>query len=109
MVTLAVGVVAALAAWRVHDPVTSVAIVSAASLMTLPVTWYHYPAALIPVGIALAVGNPASRPRLAVAVVVVGLAIAFLPLLWVAVAILLLACTVRVDRGVAEPQPLAIR
>ncbi len=81
-----------MAAWRVRDPLTSVALVIAASLVTLPVTWYHYPVALIPVAIALAIGHPAARPRLVLAVVVADVAIAYPPLLWLAVAVLLEAC-----------------
>ena len=68
--------VTVLAAWRVPDRVTSFALVSAASLAALPVTWYHYPAAMLPVAIALAVRSPASRPWLVGALVLVDLAIA---------------------------------
>lgn len=92
LVALAVAAATLVAAWRVRDPLTSVAIASAASLVTLPVTWYHYPVALIPVAVALAIGHPAARPRLVLAVVVADLAIAYPPLLWLAVAILLVAC-----------------
>jgi hypothetical protein len=37
----------------VRDPLASVAIAMAASLVVLPVTWYHHAAALVPIGIAL--------------------------------------------------------
>ena len=40
------------AAWRRPDAVESFAWAAAASLATLPVTWYHYPSAMIPVAIA---------------------------------------------------------
>ena len=76
---------------RVRDPLASVAIAIAASLVVLPVTWYHYPAALIPVGIALVLFRPASRVRVALAAVVADVAIGFIPLLWVAVGVLLAA------------------
>ncbi len=79
---------------------------ASASLTTLPVTWYHYPAALIPVAIALAIGRPGARPRLLMAWIVVDLAIAFLPLLWVAVALWLLASTEPTDRITAPAAPI---
>jgi Glycosyltransferase family 87 len=87
---VAVGITAAVAA-RVRDPLASAAVAIAASLVVLPVTWYHYPVALIPVGIALVASRPASRVRVAIAAVVADLAIAFIPLLWVAVGVLLVA------------------
>jgi hypothetical protein len=40
------------AARLVHDPLESVAWAIVASLVILPVTWYHYPVALIPVALA---------------------------------------------------------
>ncbi len=92
IVSLAVVAATLLAAWRVREPVTSLAIASAMSLMTLPVTWYHYPVALVPVAIALVIRYPATRSRVVLATVVVDAAIAYLPLLWLAVAVLLVAC-----------------
>jgi len=83
--------VTVLAAWRVPERLTSFALVSAASLATLPVTWYHYPAAMLPVAIAVAVRSPASRPWLVVAVLVVDLAIAAPMLAWLAVLIIVVA------------------
>lgn len=46
----------------------------------LPVTWYHYPVALIPAAVALAVTRASSRPRIVLAAAVADLAVAFLPL-----------------------------
>ncbi|MFN8629632.1 MAG: glycosyltransferase family 87 protein [Chloroflexota bacterium] len=91
VVALAALGVTALAALRVRDPLASLAIAIAASLVVLPVTWYHYPVALIPVGIALVAARPAARARVAVAAVVADLAIAFIPLLWAAVGLVLVA------------------
>ncbi len=90
-----------IAAVRVRDPLASLSVAIVASMVMLPVTWYHYPVALIPVGVALAIAHPASRIRLALAVLVADLAIAFGPLLWVAVAILLAAAfdAARVSRA----------
>jgi hypothetical protein len=88
------------AAWRRADPVESFAWATAASLSTLPVTWYHYPSALIPVAIAAvlraAPGGAARSTRWLVlaAGVVGGVAIAWLPLLWVAVGLIVAAARV---------------
>ena len=57
--------------------------------MTLPVTWYHYPVALMPIGAALAIGRRPARKWIAAAIVLADVAIAFLPLLWVAVGVVL--------------------
>jgi hypothetical protein len=91
VVTASVLIVSALAALRVRDPLASVAIAAAASLATLPVTWYHYPVALIPVAAALAIGHPATRPRVVIALVVLDIAIVSGWLLWTAVIVLLVA------------------
>lgn len=100
VVTLAALAVTVLAAVRVRDPLPSVAVAIAASLVVLPVTWYHYPVALLPVGIALAAFRPAARARVAVATVVADLAIGFTPLLWVGVGVLLAAA--RAPRGAGD-------
>ncbi len=91
LVALAAVAATALAALRVRDPLASLAIAITASLVVLPVTWYHYPVALIPVGIALVALRPGSRARVAIAAAVADLAIGFTPLLWVGVGVLLMA------------------
>ena len=80
-----------IAAVRVRDPLASLSVAIVASMVMLPVTWYHYPVALIPVGVVLAIRAPRSRPAVVLAVLLADLAIAFGPLLWVAVAVLLVA------------------
>jgi len=80
---------------RVRDPLASVGIAIAASLVVLPVTWYHYPVALIPVGIALVLRVPARRAHVAIGVVVADLAIACTPLLWASVALVVAALHTR--------------
>ncbi len=92
-VAIVAGVIAvtAFAALRVSDPVLSVALATAATLVTLPVTWYHYPVALLPVGAALAISDSATRRRLLLAVVLADVAILWLPLVWVAVGVVLIA------------------
>jgi hypothetical protein len=84
------------AAWRRGDPLEGFAWATAVSLCTLPVTWYHYPSALLPVAIAAwlrAAPSSATGVRvLLVAALGVGaLAIAALPLLWAAIALVILA------------------
>jgi hypothetical protein len=96
-VTAVVLVVTTLSARRGGDPVERLAWASAASLATLPVTWFHYPSALIPFGLAALLrsdGSSASRrvrAWIAAALAVAAVAIAILPLLWVAVGLVLVA------------------
>jgi len=101
-VSIAAAVVAMLAAWRVKDGVASLALAFTASLVVLPVTWYHYPVALVPIGLALAIARPGSRPLVTVAIAVAGLAIAIAPLLWLAVAIVCVAAFWRRDQPSVE-------
>ncbi len=91
VVALAALGVSAVAGLRVRDPLTSLGLAIAASLVVLPVTWYHYPVALIPLGIALVLRRPASRGLVALAVVVADVAIGPIVLLWPAAGVLLLA------------------
>jgi hypothetical protein len=95
-----VGVLAVLvtawAAWSRRDPVESFAWAAAASLSTLPVTWYHYPSAMIPVAIgALLRAEEAAlgRTRLLVlaAAIVGAVSIVLLPLLWLSAALVIAA------------------
>jgi hypothetical protein len=94
-VTLIALVVTALAAWRLRDAVESLAWGATASLVILPVTWYHYPSALLPFALAAllrAQGTAAARSistLLAAAAVIAAVAIAWLPLLWVAIGLVL--------------------
>jgi hypothetical protein len=100
-IALAVTVVAAV---RLADPVESLAWAAAASLVVLPVTWYHYPSALIPFAIVAVLRSRVLPPALAqrvvltvsAAAVVAAIAIAWLPLLYVATGLVLVA--VRVSR-----------
>jgi hypothetical protein len=112
---MALLITVAVAWWR-RDPVESLAWAAAASLVTLPVTWFHYPAALIPfavVAILRSRGTPAAdRVSLLVggALVVSIAAIAALPLLWLGVVLVIAAvrasetpASVALDRR--EPSP----
>jgi hypothetical protein len=83
------------AAWSRRDVVESLGVAAVASLAILPVTWIHYPAALIPFMIAVLVRSHASdRPTTALiagAGAALFLAIALTPLLWVGIGLFLLA------------------
>jgi hypothetical protein len=84
---------------RLADPVESLAWAAAASLVVLPVTWYHYPSALIPFAIVavLRAGSlgPAAARRVRLTVgaagTVAAAAIAVVPLLYVAIGLVLAA------------------
>lgn len=103
-VAAAAVVLTVVVAARVADPLASVAIAIALSLVVLPVTWYHYPVALLPVGVALVLARPASRLRVAIAAVVADVAIAFLPVTWIGVGALLAACGIRSGSGTPGEQ-----
>ncbi|HET9346168.1 MAG TPA: glycosyltransferase 87 family protein [Candidatus Limnocylindrales bacterium] len=91
-------VIATLAAGAlVRDRLLGLTIAAVASLVVLPITWYHYPVALMPFGIAAMArviagrGGAPTGPLVGAAVVVGSLAIAWVPALWVAVGLLLAA------------------
>jgi hypothetical protein len=79
------------AGWGLRDRLTGIAIAGIVSLVVLPVTWYHYPTALMPFAIAAIVRargtSAASRTTalIATAAVVATLSIAFVPAVWIAV------------------------
>jgi alpha-1,2-mannosyltransferase len=96
---LVAGAAVAVIAWaarRRPDPVESLAIAATATFVLLPVTWVHYPAALIPFGAAAVLrsgGTAGQRTRLLVAasIVAAGASLVWLPLLWLAIGLLLAA------------------
>ena len=92
-----VAVVTILAGARIRDPLAGFAVVATASLVTLPITWYHYLGALIPVAVLLAARYPGARMRIVLAAAVADLAIGFLPVMWLGVAVLLVV--VRSEAG----------
>jgi hypothetical protein len=87
------------AAWTRRDPVESLAIAAAATLILLPISWIHYPAAMIPFAAAAVLrtvgadGSVSREIRLAVtaSIVVADAALIFLPLMWLAVALCVFA------------------
>jgi hypothetical protein len=96
---IALGAIA-VTAWAAiarRDTIESLAWAAAASLFILPVTWYHYPAALLPFGIAAmlrAWGTPVARwvaLVLAGACVLAAAGLVWPPVLWVAVALVVAA------------------
>ena len=107
-VTLAALVATVVAALRLREPVESLAWAVVASLIVLPVTWYHYPSALIPFAIVALLrswgsGRQAEQVRWLVvaAAVVAAVGIALLPLIYVAIALVLAA--VRIS-GRSQPR-----
>ncbi len=95
-VAAAAVVVTVWAAWRRADPVESFAWAAAASLVTLPVTWYHYPSAMLPVAVAamLRATEPDTRRVSALVTagaVVAAISLVWLPLLWVAIGLIVAA------------------
>ena len=103
--------VTAWAAWARRDPVESFAWATAASLVTLPVTWYHYPSALIPIAIAagLRARGSDSRPvwsLLVAAGVVAAVSIAALPLLYVAMGLVIAAARRSAPAPARRPEPV---
>ena len=84
-------------AWSRRDAVESLAWAAAASLVILPVTWFHYPAAMIPFAIAAVLRARGSAVATQVSGLVAGalvvsvVAIAALPLIWVAVGLVIAA------------------
>jgi hypothetical protein len=101
------------AASRGGDPVERLAWAAAVSLATLPVTWYHYPSAMIPFGIA-AILRGASTPSakrvaavLATALAVAAAAIVIVPLIWLAIALVLVAVRLSQVRTLSSESPRA--
>jgi hypothetical protein len=97
VVTIAALAVTAGAAWAVRRTDLSLATAAASSLVVSPITWFHYPVALLPFAVAAWVaarGTPAA-PRTAglliAALVVAALAIAAPVAVWIAVALALVA------------------
>jgi glycosyl transferase family 87 len=90
---VAVGAVAAsfLTGCAVRDRLTGISIAAIASLVILPITWYHYPSALIPFAVAAVVrargtaGASRTTTMIAAAAVMATVSIAWVPALWLAV------------------------
>lgn len=86
-------------AWARADPVESLAWATLASLVVLPVTWFHYPVALLPFAVVVWVRADvagraqASRLLLGAALVVAVLAIVTPVAVWVAVGLMMAALT----------------
>ena len=99
------------AARLLDDPVESFGWATVASLVVLPVTWFHYPVALVPVALAAASrarGKAWRRtaPLLGAATVTAALAIVVPVLAWVAALLVLAAArTSRAASGAAPPEP----
>jgi hypothetical protein len=108
IVGVAAVLVTAWAAWRRSDPVESFAWATAASLATLPVTWYHYPSALLPIAVAAmlrALGPDMRRVSILVTAgaVIAAVALVWLPLLWVAIGLIVAAARASAPPSVRAP------
>jgi hypothetical protein len=95
-VTLAALAITLGAGRLIEDPVGSFGVATIASLVALPVTWFHYPVALIPVAIAAATradqaARPATMLALVAAVVTAGMAIVAPVAVWIAAIFVLVA------------------
>jgi hypothetical protein len=101
-VAILAALAAVLAAWRVRDPIASLGIAFTASLVVLPVTWYHYPVALVPIGLALAITRPWTRAWIVAAIVIADLALVIGPLLWVSVGLVVAAAFLPDRRALAS-------
>ena len=107
LVSLGAAAATALVAWRCRDALLSLAIAATLSLVTLPVTWYHYPVALLPFAIAAWLrvrGTPRSAIVLrwgALAGVVAALSIVLPVTLWLGVAAVLVAVQASVPNNIA--------
>lgn len=79
----------AAAARKIANSEMSLLVAVLASLVTLPITWFHYPASLLPFAItrlmAVGVGGPGAWWWAPAGLVVASLAVAWPPLLWLAV------------------------
>jgi hypothetical protein len=99
--------VTAWSAWARMSPVLGFGLAAIASLVILPVTWIHYPAALLPFAVAaLASARTDSRyltGLMLAAGVLVFVAIALPPLLWVGVALVVVALVRALAPGGREP------
>jgi hypothetical protein len=100
--------ITAIVAWSRRDTVESLSWAAAASLVILPVTWFHYPAAMIPFALAAVLRARGSTAATRVAGVVGAalaisiIAIAVLPLIWLAVGLVIVAARISTPEGGPE-------
>jgi hypothetical protein len=93
----------AAAAWLVKSPTLSLAAASAASLVVSPITWFHYPVALLPFAAAAWVqGRGTARAGWTAGLLIAALVVAALSIsepvaVWLAVGLVLVACRPRAD------------
>jgi hypothetical protein len=105
--------IAAVGRW-VRPAALSLAVAAALSLVVLPITWFHYPVALVPFAVWAGVaahGTPAAGrvgALIGAALVVAAVAIAAPVIVWVAVALVLVAVAIAPLRTVERsPVPAA--
>ena len=99
------------AAWLRDDVVESLAIASVATLVLLPVSWIHYPAALLPFGVAAVLrareaGTPTRRQVrfLAIAALLAAaFSVTWMPSMWLSIGLALAAVHVSIPRPMPAP------
>jgi len=105
--------IAAAARW-VRPPMLSLALAAVLSLIVLPITWFHYPVAVVPFAVAAAVaahGTVAAARvgwLIAGAIVVAGVAIAGPVIVWGAVVLVLAAVGAAALRTDGRPRSPAV-
>jgi hypothetical protein len=96
-VAIAAILLTAVVAWRIRSEASSLAVAAILSLVLSPITWFHYPVALLPfaawawVVVRHGNGHLTVAGLLAGAIVLAGAAIAAPVIVWVAVALVLVA------------------
>jgi hypothetical protein len=98
----------AAAAWALDDRAESFAWATVASLVVLPVTWFHYPVALLPVALAVASrarGEAWRRTALLLAASIITAALAILAPVLVWVGALLVLAAASASRNVVRERP----
>ncbi len=97
-VTLVALAVTAATAWFLRPATLSLAVAAAVSLVVLPITWFHYPVAMLPFAAAAWLGaRESARAGRTAALLIAALVVAALSIsepvaVWLAVAFVLAAC-----------------
>jgi len=109
LVTVGALAATAAAAWLLRSGTLSLAVAAAVSLVVSPITWFHYPVALLPFAAAAWVqargtaGASRTAGLLIGALVVAALSISEPVAVWLAVALVLAACLPRAAAGSRAP------
>jgi hypothetical protein len=108
VVTAAALAATAAAAWLLKSPTLSLAVAAAASLVVSPISWFHYPVAMLPFAAAAWVQARGSAHAgrtaglLIAALVVAALSISEPVAVWLGVVLVVVACVPPADRVLPE-------